>query len=65
MIRLVINFEMHHYATHEQSSQHERPAMCLFISLQYVGNQIKRNVDDVNCDKMIDRTVEQLQDARN
>ncbi len=22
-----------------------------------VGNQIKRNVDDVNCDKMIDRAV--------
>ncbi len=43
--------------THEQSSRHERPAMCFFISLQYVGNQIKQYVDDVNCDKMIDRAV--------
>ncbi len=30
-----------------------------------VGNQIKRNVNDVNCDKMIDRQFKQLQDARN
>ncbi len=36
----------------------------LFLS-NTVGNQIKGNVDDVNCDKMIDRTVKQLQDARN
>ncbi len=28
----------------------------LFLS-NTVGNQIRRNVDDVNCDKMIDRTV--------
>ncbi len=28
----------------------------LFLS-NTVGNQIKLNVDDVNCDKMIDRTV--------
>ncbi len=34
------------------------------ISLQY-GNQIKQNMDDVNCDKMIDRQFKQLQDARN
>ncbi len=28
----------------------------LFLS-NTVGNQIKRNVDDVNCDKMIDSAV--------
>ncbi len=30
-----------------------------------VGNQIKLNEDDVNCNKMIDRQFKQLQDARN
>ncbi len=36
----------------------------LFLS-NTVGNQIKLNVDDVNCDKMIDSSFKQLQDARN
>ncbi len=36
----------------------------LFLS-NTVGNQIKQYVDDVNCDKMIDRQFTQLQDAIN
>ncbi len=43
--------------TREQSSRHERPAMCFLFLSNTVGNQIKRNVYDVNCDKMIDRAV--------
>ncbi len=42
---------------HVQSSRHEIPAMCFFISLQYVFKQIKWNVDDVNCDEMIDMAI--------
>ncbi len=36
----------------------------LFLS-NMVGNEMKRSVDDVNCDDMIDRQFKQLLDARN
>ncbi len=49
MIRLSLTFKCIIMQTYEQSSRHERPAMCFLISQQYtVGNQIKRNVDDFN-----------------
>ncbi len=57
MIRLVVNFEMHRYATHEQILGMKDPR-CASLFLSYtVGNQIKGNVDDVNCDKMIDSSL--------
>ncbi len=40
--------------THEQSSWHESASSILSNT---VGNQIKQNVNDVNCDKMSDRAV--------
>ncbi len=39
--------------THEQSS----PWKTWAVLSNTVENQIKRNVDDVNCDKMIDGAV--------
>ncbi len=48
----------------EQSSRHEGPAMCFFFLSNMVGNEIKRSVDDVNWDDMIDRQFKQLLDAR-
>ncbi len=52
MIRLVIKFEMHHFANTwaEFFSMKDPPCASLFLS-NTVGNQIKRNVDDVNCDE--------------
>ncbi len=55
MIRLVFNFEMHRYANSVLSNKDPR---CASLFLSYtVGNQIKRYVDDVNCDKMIDSSL--------
>ncbi len=58
MIRLVFNFEMHHYANAMSRVLCMIDPRCtsLFLS-NTVGNQIKRKVDDVNCDKMIDGSV--------
>ncbi len=51
--RLVINFEMHHYASHEQILCMKDPR-CASLFLSYtVRNQIKRYVDD----KMIDSSL--------